>query len=96
MSKLQLFSRPVVMFDPDNKLHRQYFTEFLDSGSWGSCPVRFAVDDDRGNLVGHIQRKLLLWYTEQERKGRLSVAKMPRGKKSLGLTGLGFEIKLES
>lgn len=96
MSKLQLYSRPIVLFDPNNKLHRQYFVAFLNTGSWSNCPVRFAVEEDHGNLIGHIQRKLLLWYAEQEKKGRINVAKVPRGKKSLGLTGSGFELTLES
>lgn len=95
MSKLHLYSRPVVLFDAGNKLHRQYFTNFLTSGSWGNCPVRFVVEEDHGNLIGHIQRKLLLWYSEQEKKGRLTVAKSQRGRRSLGLTGVGFEVTLE-
>jgi len=95
MSKLNLYTRPIVIFDPNNKLHRQYFTNFLASGSWSNCPVRFAVEEDHGNLIGHIQRKLLIWYSDQEKKGRLAVAKIQRGKKHLGLTGTGFEITLE-
>jgi hypothetical protein len=96
MSKLALYNRPTVLFDPNNQLHRRYFTAFLVSGTWQTCPVRFAVEEDHGNLIGHIQRKMLLWYTEQEKKGKLSVAKMPRGRKSLGLTGSGFEITIDT
>ena len=96
MSKLDLYNRPTVIFNPDNKLHRQYVTAFLQTGSWKGCPVRFAIEEDHGNLMGQIQRKMLLWYTEQERKGRLAVAKSTRGKKSLGLTGSGFEITIET
>lgn len=85
----------MVLFDPSNKMHRTYFNTFLVTGSWRECPVRFAVDEDHGMLMGSIQRKLLLWYAEQEKKGRLKMAKQPRGKKSLGLTGSGFELTID-
>lgn len=96
MSKLDLYTRPVVVFDPSNKLHRQYFTAFMTTGSWKNCPIRFAVEEDGGMLMGQIQRKMLLWYIEQERKGRMKVPKATRGKKSLGLTGTGFEIIIDA
>lgn len=92
MSKLALHTRPVVLFDPSNKLHRQYATAFVATGSWKGCPVRFAVTDDHGNLIGHIQRELILWYSEQERKGKLNTESKPGRRKSLGLTGGGFEL----
>jgi hypothetical protein len=92
MSKLALYTRPMVVFDPSNKLHRQYVTAFMTTGSWKGCPVRFAVNEDHGNLIGHIQRELILWYTEQERKGKLNTGAKPGRKKSLGLTGGGFEL----
>ena len=92
MSKLALHTRPVVLFDPTNKLHRQYATAFISTGSWKGCPVRFAVQDDYGNLIGHIQRELILWYSQQEKKGKLQTSEKPGRKKSLGLTGGGFEL----
>lgn len=95
MSKLDLFARPVVLFDPANKMHRQYFTNFMATGSWKGCPVRFAIEEDHGMLMGSIQRKLILWYSEQEKKGRLTVPKVTRGKKSLGLTTNGCEISID-
>lgn len=94
MSKLDYLVRPLVQFDPANKLHRQYFTKFLETGSWRGCPVRFCVDDDHGMLMGAIQRKLILWYAEQEHKGKLATAKLPRGRKILGKTSNGIEIGL--
>lgn len=94
MSKLGLHTRPIVLFDPGNKLHRQWVTKFIETGSWGSCPVRFAVDDDYGNLLGHIQHKLILWYAAQERKGKLSTDSKPGRRRSVGLTGGGFELTI--
>ena len=67
MSKLALHARPTVLFDPNNEVHRKYATDFVATGSWSDCPVRFTVEEDHGNLVGHIQRELILWYSLQEK-----------------------------
>jgi hypothetical protein len=66
MSKLQLFSRPFVVFDPGNKEHRSHYYEFVHSGTWGRCPVRFMVQDDQGDLVTMIQRSLIAYYVNKE------------------------------
>ena len=66
MSKLQLLHRPWVVFDPYNKDHRKYYYEFVTYRTWGRCPVRFFVDDDSGDLITMIQRKLVDYYVSQE------------------------------
>jgi hypothetical protein len=66
MSKLQLLHRPWVVFDPYNKDHRKYYAEFVQYRTWGRCPVRFFVDDDSGDLITMIQRKLVDYYVTQE------------------------------
>jgi len=66
MSRLQLFGRPYVVFDAKNKNHRNYYHNFAVTHSWGSCPVRFVIDDDNGDLVTMIQRKLIEYYTNKE------------------------------
>lgn len=66
MSKLQLFGRPWVVFDPSDKNHRKWFAEFNKNASWGNCPVRFVVDDDAGDLLTMIQRKLIAHYVGKE------------------------------
>jgi hypothetical protein len=66
MSKLQLFGRPFVVFDAHNKNHRKYFADFQANRSWGACPVRFVIDDENGDLVTMIQRKLIDYYTKRE------------------------------
>jgi hypothetical protein len=77
MSRLELYGRPLVLFDAASKEHRQFFNNFLATGSWGSCPYRFAVADDHGHLIGHIQAELLKYYMGREFKG---VAKEPQVK----------------
>jgi hypothetical protein len=66
MSKLELFGRPYVIFDAKNKEHRKWFAEFQQKCSWGNCPVRFVVDDDNGDLITMIQRRLIQFYVEKE------------------------------
>jgi len=66
MSKLSFIGRPWVVFDPTLKPHRQWFAEFQARQSWGHCPVRFIVDDNTGDLLTMIQRKLIDYYTNKE------------------------------
>jgi hypothetical protein len=66
MSRLSLFGRPYVVFDAKNKDHRNYYHNFAVTGSWGSCPVRFVVDDDHGDLITMIQRQLIRYYSDKE------------------------------
>jgi len=66
MSRLAFFGRPWVVFDARNKDHRQWFAEFQTNRSWSHCPVRFIVDDDHGDLLTMIQRRLIDYYTNQE------------------------------
>ena len=66
MSKLSFLGRPWVAFDEYNRQHRKWYSEFVRSGTWGRCPVRFIVSDDHGDLLTMIQRKLNKFYTERE------------------------------
>ena len=66
MSRLALYGRPYVVFDATNREHRQWFANFNKSGAWGTCPVRFVVDDDHGDLITMIQRHLIQFYVDKE------------------------------
>ena len=67
MSRLQLYGRPFVVFDPQNKDHRRWFAEFNTNRSWKDCPVRFVlVDKDHGDLITQIQRSLIQFYVDKE------------------------------
>lgn len=60
-------SRPLVAFDPHNKEHRKFYFQFLETSSWGHCPVRFIVPDEHGfDLITMIQRSLLQYYVNKE------------------------------
>ena len=73
MSKLSFIGRPWVVFDSTSEQHRQWFAEFQARHSWSPCPVRFVVDDDVGDLLTMIQRKLIDYYTHKEFGNRISV-----------------------
>lgn len=96
MSKLEYYSRPLVAFDPSNKQHRRWYYQFVETRSWGHCPVRFIVPDANGmDLVRMITNELLRYYVEQEFKGE-KPSKVKGHRKTLGLTSGGFGIKIES
>jgi hypothetical protein len=66
MSLLSFHGRPWTVFDAANREHRKWFAQFQALGTWGNCPVRFVVDDDHGDLITMIQRRLIDYYTTKE------------------------------
>jgi hypothetical protein len=66
VSRLAFYGRPWVVFDAKNKEHRRWFAEFQARKSWSHCPVRFIIDDENGDLLTMIQRRLIDYYTDQE------------------------------
>lgn len=68
MSLLSYHGRPWVKFDAHNVEHRRWFAEFNLKRTWSNCPVRFIVDDEQGDLITMIQRKLIKYYVDNEFK----------------------------
>lgn len=66
MSRLQLYGRPWVVFNANNKDHRRWFADFNKNLSWKDCPVRFVVNEDHGDLITQIQRSLIQFYVDKE------------------------------
>jgi len=66
MSILYLRARPIVAFNENNPLHRQYFHEFKQKRGWGTCPVRFMVESLNTSLVDYISERMLDYYVDQE------------------------------
>ena len=65
MSLLYLRSRPIVAFDVLDYDHRRYFHDFLRTGTWAHCPVRFMIEGLTTDLVTHISNELLRFYDEK-------------------------------
>jgi hypothetical protein len=68
---LDTILRPLEIFDASNGRHREMYATFVKHGSWGKCPVRFAVNDSQAsnnNLAFAMQRKLVEYYIGKEFK----------------------------
>lgn len=70
MSLLQLKMRPWAEFDPNNKDHRKWYSEFLKFGNWSRCPVRFVDPTDCGNLAMAMQASMVRFYASKEFGGQ--------------------------
>lgn len=67
MSKLEFYARPLVAFDVRCKDHRRWYYEFVQTGGWGRCPVRFICPNETGSdLVKMITRLLVEYYVNRE------------------------------
>lgn len=66
MTSLNLVSRPWALFDAANKQHRKYYKDFVETNSWGGCPVRFTLNEESGNLISMIERNLVRFYLSKE------------------------------
>lgn len=68
MSKLELMRRPWTEFDPSDREHRKWYAEYVQTGTWGHCPVRFVDPTDCGNLAAAMQASMVRYYVKQEFK----------------------------
>lgn len=66
MMRMRLQQRPWTLFDPANKEHRAYFNAFLKTRSWSECPVQWVITDSSNDVVHHLSRILLEYYTGAE------------------------------
>jgi len=93
MSKLEYYARPLVAFDAANKEHRRFYYNFVETRSWGHCPVRFIVPEATGmDLIRMIQTELIKFYIEREFLGEKVEKKPTKGRKVLGLTNGGHGV----
>ena len=86
MSILNIRLRPWVLFDVKNPKHREWFFEFVKTRSWRHCPVRFVAGDEDCNLIGWIQREMVLYYADKEFTKKTPAAKKSKTVKPLRLT----------
>lgn len=65
-SKLDLHRKPVIAFDPGNKVHRKYWALFLRDRNWANIPVRFAFTENVHDITYMINRQLADYYIMRE------------------------------
>ena len=68
MSILTNANRPTVEFDVNNIEHRQQYLKFIQTNSWGKCPVRFKVDPQYTDVVSMINAKISEFYLSNDAK----------------------------
>jgi len=96
MSKLEYYSRPLVAFDPANKEHRRFYYDFLETNTWGRCPVRFICPNESGqDLVKMMQRQLIDYYIRVEFKESKTAKKKTTSRKVIGFSSGGHRIILD-
>lgn len=64
---LDLHHRPLVLFDPTNKDHRQYVADFVSTGTWAACPVVFFAPEE-ANTKAYVIESLADYYLSKEFK----------------------------
>lgn len=66
MSVIHIMSRPVEVFDANNRKHRTLYAEFMSTKTWGKSPVRFIANQPTECDFGTIQRQMIEYYIEKE------------------------------
>lgn len=63
---LDRYMRPLVEFNASDRLHRQYYYQFLKDNGWGKLPVRFKSHGTFAITKGVIDRQLLEYFLQDE------------------------------
>lgn len=63
---LNLFRKPTIAFDVNNRQHRNDYAQFMKTGSWKHASVHYVVPDIAGEMQSVVQRKLLEYYSAKE------------------------------
>lgn len=66
MTIVSVMGRPIKVFDPTDKVHRENLSSFLKTGSWKDSPFRFVASEPTEVDVGTMTRQLVEYYTEKE------------------------------
>ena len=62
MSILNTYGRPVIKFDAENPIHRQYYADFVKASTWKDCPVRFKVEENFVDTTSMIKHHITDYY----------------------------------
>lgn len=64
--RLNLFRKPTIAFDVNNRQHRNDYALFMKTGSWKHFSVHYEVADVAGEVQSVVQRRLLEYYSSKE------------------------------
>lgn len=63
---LDKFVRPIELFDVNNKKHREYYSDYMKTNSWGNCPVQLKVPSQIVSLSTYAREQLIQYYINKE------------------------------
>lgn len=66
MIKTFIHNRQFVLFDVNNRLHRQAYFDFLKSGSWATCKYKFVCEEPYMDVPSYINLKISEYYLKRE------------------------------
>lgn len=65
MLKVQLTMRPLAVFNPNNKEHREDYMVFIKTKSLGKTKNRY-IPPAMGSVLDSMKESMLQYYTKQE------------------------------
>ena len=63
--KVQLTMRPLAVFDPNNKEHREDYMVFIKTKSLGRTKYRY-IPPAMGSVLDNMKESMLAYYTKSE------------------------------
>lgn len=65
-TRLAIGARPVVVFNEQDKQHRELLFSFLESGTWSKSPTRFVHKDGSSEQLPAMLGDLAKYYASRE------------------------------
>jgi len=63
---LAKFVRPCEVFDASNKKHREYYSQYMATNSWGNCPIQMKSANSSLSLATYAREQLIQYYINKE------------------------------
>jgi hypothetical protein len=62
LDRLFMHTRPVVVFDPANPVHRKAASTYIRTGGWGKVPMKFLLENPYLDVPTMIHARLIDYY----------------------------------
>jgi hypothetical protein len=66
MTILNKHIRPVETFEASNKKHREYYSQYMATNSWGNCPFQLRSANSSLSLASYAREELIKYYMNKE------------------------------